>query len=86
MLRVFLSAVVVGVQIRSEDSPKAAIASTSDEMSADGLNWLAFCALAGAAADRETTRALMARIGDAWDAEVWKERKYFDGYRKWAGL
>jgi hypothetical protein len=45
----------------------------------------AFCQLAGAAADRETTRALLARIGDAWDADVWKERKYFDGYRKWAG-
>ena len=49
-------------------------------------NLNAFCELAGAAADRETTRALMARIGDAWDAEVWKERKYFDSYRKWAGL
>jgi len=46
----------------------------------------AFCQLAGAAADRETTRALMARIGEAWDADVWKERKYFDGYRKWAGI
>jgi hypothetical protein len=48
-------------------------------------NLNAFCQLAGAAADRETTRALLARIGDAWDADVWKERKYFDGYRKWAG-
>jgi hypothetical protein len=48
-------------------------------------NLNAFCQLAGAAADRETTRALFARIGDAWDADVWKERKYFDGYRKWAG-
>ena len=48
-------------------------------------NLNAFCELAGAAADRETTRALFARIGDAWDADVWKERKYFDGYRKWAG-
>jgi hypothetical protein len=45
-----------------------------------------FCLLAGGAADRETTKNLMARIGDAWDADVWKERKYFDGYRKWAGL
>ena len=49
-------------------------------------NLNAFCQLAGAAADRETTKTLLARIGDAWDAEVWKERKYFDGYRKWAGL
>jgi hypothetical protein len=48
-------------------------------------NLNAFCQLAGAAADRETTRALLARIGDAWDADVWKERKYFEGYRKWAG-
>jgi Domain of unknown function (DUF4034) len=48
-------------------------------------NLNAFCQLAGAAADRETTRALLARIGDAWDADVWKDRKYFDGYRKWAG-
>jgi hypothetical protein len=49
-------------------------------------NLNAFCQLAGAAADRETTRVLLAQIGDAWDADVWKERKYFDGYRKWAGL
>jgi hypothetical protein len=48
-------------------------------------NLNAFCQLAGAAADRETTRALLARVGDAWDPEVWKERTYFDGYRKWAG-
>jgi hypothetical protein len=52
--------------------------------SARNLN--AFCLLAGAAADRETTRALFARIGDAWDVDVWKERKYFDEYRTWAGL
>ncbi len=49
-------------------------------------NLNAFCQLAGSAADRETTRALFARIGDGWDADVWKERKYFDGYRQWAGL
>jgi hypothetical protein len=49
-------------------------------------NLNAFCELAGAAADRETTRALLARIGDEWDVDVWKERKYFDGYRTWAGL
>jgi hypothetical protein len=48
-------------------------------------NLNAMCQLAGAAADRETTRTLLARIGEAWDADVWKERKYFDGYRKWAG-
>jgi hypothetical protein len=47
-------------------------------------NLNAFCQLAGAAADRPTTRELLARIGDAWDVDVWRERKYFDGYRKWA--
>jgi Domain of unknown function (DUF4034) len=43
-----------------------------------------FCRLAGGAADRPTTRDLLARIGDAWDPDVWKERKYFDEYRTWA--
>jgi Domain of unknown function (DUF4034) len=47
-------------------------------------NLNAFCMLAGAAADRQTTRELLARIGDEWDPGVWRERKYFDGYRKWA--
>jgi len=47
-------------------------------------NLNAFCLLAGSAADRETTRGLFARIGDGWDPDVWQERKYFDGYRKWA--
>lgn len=47
-------------------------------------NLNAFCLLAGSAADRETTRQLFARIGDEWDPGVWRERKYFDGYRKWA--
>jgi Domain of unknown function (DUF4034) len=45
----------------------------------------AFCELAGSAADRARTRELFARIGDQWDAEVWKDWKYFDGYRAWAG-
>jgi hypothetical protein len=44
----------------------------------------AFCKLAGAAGDRNTTRQLLARIGQAWDADVWTEYKYFDGYWKWA--
>jgi len=48
-----------------------------------GRNLNAFCLLA-AAGDGETTKTLLARIGDAWDADVWKEHKYFDGYRKWA--
>jgi hypothetical protein len=46
-------------------------------------NLNAFCMLAGAAADRQTTRELLARIGNEWDPGVWRERKYFDGYRKW---
>jgi hypothetical protein len=46
-------------------------------------NLNAFCLLAGSAADRETTRKLLERIGDNWDAEVWKEHRYFDEYRKW---
>ena len=47
-------------------------------------NLNAFCLLAGSAADRQTTRELFARIGDAWDVDVWKERRYFDEYREWA--
>lgn len=47
-------------------------------------NLNAFCELAGSAGDRETTRQLLLRIGDQWDPETWKERKYFDGYWKWA--
>jgi hypothetical protein len=47
-------------------------------------NLNAFCMLAGSAADRQTTRELFARVGDEWDPGVWVERKYFDGYRKWA--
>jgi hypothetical protein len=47
-------------------------------------NLNAFCFLAGAAGDIETTRNLLLRIGTAWDPTVWKERQYFDGYRSWA--
>jgi len=47
-------------------------------------NLNAFCLLAGSAADRETTRKLLTRIGDQWDPAVWQEWKYFEGYRKWA--
>jgi hypothetical protein len=47
-------------------------------------NLNAFCLLAGAAADRETTRKLLMRIGDQWDPGVWQEWKYLEGYRKWA--
>jgi hypothetical protein len=47
-------------------------------------NLNAFCLLAGSAADRPTTRDLFARIGGDWDPGVWRERKYFDDYRKWA--
>jgi hypothetical protein len=47
-------------------------------------NLNAFCKLAADATDRQTTRELLARIGDEWDPGVWRERKYFDDYRKWA--
>jgi hypothetical protein len=49
--------------------------------SASLRNLNAFCKLA---ADRPTARELLARIGDEWDPGVWRERKYFDDYRKWA--
>ena len=51
---------------------------------ASGRNLNAFCKLAADAADRQTTRELFVRIGDEWDPGVWRERKYFDDYRKWA--
>ncbi|MCI0602731.1 DUF4034 domain-containing protein [bacterium] len=44
----------------------------------------AFCLLAGSASDKATTRALMERIGDRWEPDFWIEKKYFDGYKKWA--
>jgi hypothetical protein len=47
-------------------------------------NLNAFCLLAGSAGDRQTTRELFDRLGDDWDPVVWKERHYFDDYRKWA--
>ena len=42
-----------------------------------------FCLLAGRAIDKPTTRKLLARVGDAWDPEVWNDREHFDGYRTW---
>jgi len=44
----------------------------------------AYCILAGGIGDKITTKALMSRIGDQWDADLWKDKKYFDGYKKWA--
>ena len=44
----------------------------------------AFCNLAGSAGDKPTARALMQRIGDRWEPDFWIEKKYFDGYKKWA--
>lgn len=44
----------------------------------------AYCLLAGSIGDKQTTRVLMNRIGDQWEPEFWKEKKYFDGYKKWA--
>jgi hypothetical protein len=45
----------------------------------------AFCLMAGAAGDRVTTRALLNRIGENWEPDFWTEKKYFDGYKTWAG-
>ena len=44
----------------------------------------AFCLLAASARDRATAREIFVRLGDAWDPDVWSERRYFDSYRKWA--
>lgn len=44
----------------------------------------AYCLLAGGIGDKTTTKALMNRIGDQWEPDFWKEKKYFDGYKKWA--
>ncbi len=46
----------------------------------------AFCLLAGAASDRKTTKILLQRIGDHWEPDFWHEKKYFEGYQKWAGI
>lgn len=44
----------------------------------------AYCLLAGGIGDKTTTKALMNRIGDQWEPDFWKDKKYFDGYKKWA--
>jgi hypothetical protein len=44
----------------------------------------AFCLLAGSIGDKKTARDLFARLGDAWDPEVWRQRRTFDSYRTWA--
>jgi hypothetical protein len=44
----------------------------------------AYCILAGGIGDKTTTKALMNRIGHQWDPDLWKDKKYFDGYKKWA--
>lgn len=44
----------------------------------------AYCILAGGIGDKITTKALMSRIGDQWDPDLWKDKQYFDGYKKWA--
>jgi hypothetical protein len=50
--------------------------------SVDSLNTYAL--MAGNANDQRTSRALFVRIGEAWDAKVWEDRKWFDKYRVWA--
>ncbi len=44
----------------------------------------AYCVLAGGIGDKQTARVLLNRIGDQWEPDFWKEKKYFDGYKKWA--
>jgi hypothetical protein len=44
----------------------------------------AYCLLAGGIGDKTTTKALMNRIGDQWEPDFWEDKKYFDGYKKWA--
>lgn len=46
----------------------------------------AFCLLAGAASDKRTTKILLERIGDKWEPDFWGDRKFFEGYQKWAGI
>ena len=41
--------------------------------------------LAGGAGDKATMRALLQRVAGRWDEDVWKEKKYFDGFLGWAG-
>ena len=43
------------------------------------------CLLAGGARDKSTMRAVLPRVAGRWDEDVWKEKKYFDGFREWAG-
>jgi Domain of unknown function (DUF4034) len=42
-----------------------------------------FSLLATSAGDKKTARELFDRIGDAWDPDTWKERRYFDEARRW---
>jgi hypothetical protein len=44
----------------------------------------AYCLLAGGIGDKQTSRVLINRIGDQWEPDFWKEKKYFDAYKKWA--
>jgi hypothetical protein len=43
-----------------------------------------FCLFAGTYRDREQTRRLIEKIGDNWNKSIWKEEKYYEGYRRWA--
>ena len=44
----------------------------------------AYCVLAGGIGDKQTARVIFNRIGDQWEPDFWKDKKYFDGYKKWA--
>ena len=43
-----------------------------------------FGLLAVSAGDKAEAREIFVRLGEAWDPEIWKERRYFDSYRTWA--
>ena len=42
------------------------------------------CKFAALAGDRETARGLFDRIGENWDASVWRSKVNFDVYRAWS--
>lgn len=42
------------------------------------------CLIAAASGDDQTSRELFERIGENWDAAVWRSHEEFRGYRDWA--
>jgi hypothetical protein len=46
----------------------------------------AFALLAGFTGDQKVAREIFVKLGDEWDVTLWRERRYFDAYRKRAGV